>query len=217
MKKSLVVLVADGNMYATLKGLFQQPAALGIRISPSDVDIFIHPRRDPGVYRGAPDFLRPYIQDYDYALVMFDRVGCGIEEAGKRRKTKPVAELQEEVRKRLERNGWKGRCQVIIIDPELEIWLWISSPSVAWLFQIDFKEWLALIGSSKPNSPKESLEKLLEKQRIPRSSSLYEDLAKTIAEGEAWRLQKCNDPAFQCLQNTLQQWFGAKAEPNGRT
>ncbi|MEJ5276988.1 MAG: hypothetical protein WHU94_13845, partial [Thermogemmata sp.] len=67
--KDLVVLVADKNMEHALKGILGRPAALHIR--PITFDIFIHPRRDPGVLNYAPNFLRLHMAKYRYALVLF--------------------------------------------------------------------------------------------------------------------------------------------------
>ena len=40
-------------------------------------------------------------------------------------------EIQEEVEIGLTRNGWEGRSKAIVIDPELEVWVWSRSPIVA--------------------------------------------------------------------------------------
>jgi hypothetical protein len=214
-RKRLIILVADGNMKAALKGLLTHPRALGIQITADDVDIFVHPLRDPGVYRSAHEFLRPYPRDYEHALVIFDREGCGVDEGKpRRRKRTPARKLQAEVQKKMVKNGWEEeRCQVVVIDPELEMWVWNGSPAVAQLLQINPEEWRAMLSQGKPEAPKEELEKLLEARRIPRSSSLYEDLAKDLAMKEPWRLLTCNDSAFRCLRETLQKWFGEK-EPS---
>jgi hypothetical protein len=52
------------------------------------------------------------------------------------------------------------------------------------------------------------LESLLEKQRIPRSSALYEELASRVD------FRKCSDPAFRLLWETLQRWFGSQNSQN---
>ncbi|MGQ9859519.1 MAG: hypothetical protein ACUVS3_12650 [Thermodesulfobacteriota bacterium] len=68
--KDLVVLVPDKNTEAAMKALLEhRQHALGIR--PITFDIFVHPRRDPGVYHEAEEFLRPLQSQYRYALVLF--------------------------------------------------------------------------------------------------------------------------------------------------
>jgi hypothetical protein len=210
----LVVLVADSNMKALVEGLLQHPEALGLRISKEDVEFIVHPFRDPAVYRRASEMLRPYLRSCQYALVMLDREGSGTgERTGKRKgKRKSTRELQEKARKLLERNGWKDRCEVIIIDPELDMWVWNGSPAVAPLLQISPEEWHAKC-QQKPEQPKESLEALLKARRIKRSSSLYKNIAIAVAKRDPRTLWNCTDPAFQCLRETLQKWFGEK-EPS---
>ena len=77
-------------------------------------DIRIHPDRDPGVYSKSSDFLRPFINKYSYAFVLFNHEGCGQEQ-----KLKDKIEI--EIKESLERNGWKDRVEVIVFEPELEM------------------------------------------------------------------------------------------------
>lgn len=191
--KDLIILVADHNAEHALLGLLRRPDALGIR--EVQFDIRVHPQRDPGVYRRAPEFLRPFIRQYRYALVLLDREGSGAERAGAER-------MRSAVQERLERNGWEGRCQVIVLNPELEAWVWVDDPAVAKALQISLQDLRNLLREGKPPRPKETLENLLEERRIPRSSSLYEDLASQVD------FRKCADPAFHLLWETLQRWFG---------
>ena len=56
----LVVLVADADTEATIRALLDtRTESLGIRAL--NYEIVRHPRRDPGVFREAPDFLRAYV------------------------------------------------------------------------------------------------------------------------------------------------------------
>jgi hypothetical protein len=98
-----------------------------------------------------------------------------------------------------------------VIDPELEIWVWTDSPHVPtalgwkrdltslqrWL--IDHHLWIA--GRAKPERPKEAMEKILRLNSRPRSSAIYEDLARKVS------LQRCQDAAFLKLRETLVEWF----------
>ena len=78
MPTELVLLVADKNIEYGMRGLLGRPQAIGIR--PIDSKIYVHPHRDPGCARRAHEFLRQFADDYDHALVVFDRQGCGWEE-----------------------------------------------------------------------------------------------------------------------------------------
>ena len=71
----LFVLAADLDMSSALEGLLSRSGDLGIR----DVtfDICRHPDRDSGCRTGSVEFLRPHLERYDRALIVFDRHGCG--------------------------------------------------------------------------------------------------------------------------------------------
>jgi len=197
-RKDLVILVADDNMKAAIRGLLQRPEALGIR--PLSTDVFVHVHRDPGVLNGAHEFLAPFRERYAHALVMFDREGCGREESAE--------ELGREVQSRLDGAGWIKRSAVIVLDPELEIWVWSDSPHVPEALGVSSDDLASLLrakyrpeGPVKPNHPKEALEEALLRSRTPRSSSIYSWLAQKVS------LRRCTDQAFLQLKTCLQQWF----------
>lgn len=96
MQKSLVLLVADNNMEKTFQALLQRPHALGIR--PIEVNLVVHPHRDPGVLREAHEFLRPFLRECKFALVVLDLEGCG-------REHQSAEQLSQEVQQRLDANG----------------------------------------------------------------------------------------------------------------
>jgi hypothetical protein len=200
--KDLVVLVADKNMEYAVKGMLGRPEDLSIR--PVEWDPFIHPRRDPGCLNEAHTFLRPLAADYRHALVLLDQQGCGREDDA-------ADTLTIQVRDRLARNGWGDRAEVILLVPELEVWVWSDSPQVTaclgWAGrQPSLREWLA--GNDhwppdqpKPHRPKEAMEAALRQVRKPRSSAIYLELAQKVS------LQGHTEPAFLRLTQTLQRWF----------
>jgi len=196
-KKDLVVLVADKNMEAAIQALLQRPQALGIR--PISADVFVHVHHDPGVLNEAHKFLAPFAKQYAYALVMFDRQGCGSEE--------PAEDLGEKVQSRLNDAGWIERSAVVVLDPELEIWVWSDSPHVPEALGVSSDDLVSLLrkhrpeGQVKPNHPKEAMEEALLRSRTPRSSSIYSWLAQRVS------LSRCTDQAFVQLRACLQQWF----------
>lgn len=195
-----MVLVADKNMSQALRGILETPARLGVR----QIDILgihVHPKRDPAVYRQAHDFLRSFQRQSDYALVLFDRDGCG--------STRSREELELDIETRLAQNGWGRRCAAICIEPELESWVWSKSPHVAsalgWERQ-ELQSWLDEGGhwpkpARKPAKPKEVVEAALRAKNIPRSSSIYYEIATKVS------FDGCSDPAFQKLRQTLSSWF----------
>ena len=72
-RKDLILLVADKNMEASLKGLLLRSQALGLRRM--IFDLYVHPERDPGCLLRAHDFLRPFVTRYERALVVLDHAG----------------------------------------------------------------------------------------------------------------------------------------------
>lgn len=197
--KDLVVLVADKNMEAAVRTLLEKRApALGIRSL--EADIFVHPERDPGVLQRADIFLKGFNQTHRYALVLFDYQGCG-------RENLSVDQLRNDLKNRLEEGGWQGRCEVVVIDPELEAWVWSNSPHVPKVLGVAQEDMETILqqyrdaGATKPSRPKEAMEACLRKAGIPRSSSLYRELAEKVS------LKGCVDRAFIQLRDTLRDWF----------
>jgi len=199
--KDLVILVADKNMEYAVKGLLSRPEALSIR--EISFDIFIHPYHDPGCLNEGHYFLQSALNQYRHALILFDREGCGREGLTRQ-------ELEELVEANLFRSGWQ-EAAAIVLEPELEIWVWSDSPHVAEILgwknkQPDLKTWLIKKGflpegELKPSKPKESLEVVLKQVRKPRSSMLYRRLAEKVSFG------RCTDEAFNKFKSTLQNWF----------
>lgn len=119
--KDLVALVADRSIEAGIRGLLSRPRALGIRSV--EFEVFTHPGRDPGCYHRAHDFLRPLSRQFRRALVIFDRAweGAPLQD--------PQA-LEADVRERLRYGGGADWADVVVINPELEAWVWSDSPHV---------------------------------------------------------------------------------------
>ena len=198
----LVVLVADSNAKFAVTGLLSRHRSLRIR-SPSH-DVYVHPERDPGCCLKAHEFLRGFTAAYSHALVLFDREGRGREDESR-------ASLENEVNGRLFRSGWGDRSAVIVIEPELDAWVWSRSPHVDSVLgwqgkRPSLREWLEngghlQPGAAKPSRPKEALDAALRHVRKPRSSSLYRRMAEKVS------LERCEDPAFLRLRELLRRWF----------
>lgn len=189
-------------MEFALRGILSRTSSLKIR--QISYDIYIHPERDPGCLLRSHDFLRQFISFYRYSLVIFDREGCGREDLSR-------YQLENKVQTLLRQNGWAGRSSAIVIDPELDNWVWgdfnTLTEVVGWQStQVDLRDWLvqkgfSLGGQGKPHPPKEAIQKVLKVVRKPRSSAMYRRLA------ELFNFSGCIDPAFLKLRNRLQGWF----------
>jgi hypothetical protein len=199
--KPLVIVKADKDAEFAIKELVRRPAALGIRSI--DFDCFPHPRRDNGVFNEAHDFLRPFLQ-WGYALVVFDREGCGHDD-------EPRDVLERVVEHKLAINGWPDRSRVVVLDPELEAWIWDSSYQVNRILNWPgggdgLKRWICEEGfvrggEFKPARPKEAFDAALRRRGIKHSSALFRDLAKEF------KFENCGDAPFQRLVSALRGWF----------
>ena len=118
----LVVLTPDKNMEAAIGGILTRHRSLAIR--PLNSRILVHPARDPGCLKDGFNLLRPFSKQYSHGLVLMDHDGCG-------RETDSREQLEAEVEGQLRSSGWDDRAAAIVVDPELEIWVWseLTSPS----------------------------------------------------------------------------------------
>lgn len=203
-RKDLIVLVADRHQEHTVSTLLtRRTQSLGIQQMSIDVDILRHPEHDPGVFHKAGDFLSVFAQQYEHALVLID--------AEWREDPLSAEEIEEKIQGDLNRNGWEGRSAVVVIDPELEIWVWSTSPHVSRIVGMDRRRikdmghqrgyWQA--GETKPSRPKELLEEVLHCTGKPHSSALFVQLAKQVG------LSRCQDDSFRHFREVLQEWFPA--------
>ncbi len=198
----LVLLVADKDIEQTVAGLCARHDALGVR--PFSYQIFVHPERDPGCLLQGVEFLRSFQQRYAYAMILFDRMGSG-------RENNSRLELEAMLESSLTGAGWTERAVAIVLDPELEAWVWSDSPHVAQILGWQgrtpaLRIWLTEQGffrgdEAKPEQPKEAMEAAIRSARIARSSSLYRQLAARVT------LSRCTDASFLKFKSTLQRWF----------
>ena len=137
---------------------------------------------------------------------MFDLHGCGHENLSREA-------IESDLEARLAASGWGNRVATVVLNPELEVWVWSDSPRVAealgWSGQnIEMRAYLS--GKSflfdqegKPANPKGAVEEALKKVKKTRSASIYLELGKNVGH------RRCTDPAFLKFKSTLQSWFPA--------
>jgi hypothetical protein len=198
----LVVMVADNDMEQTIKALLNRHSSL--RIREINTEYLRHPQRDGGCRVDAIELLRLYLTKAHYAIVIFDLEGSGEADCN-------ATTLELQLEERLNRNGWDERGGVIVIDPELERWIWASSDEIprAIEHQCSYTELLQILssngfqfdGDDKPVRPKEAFQMLLERANISRSSAIYYKLASRVST------RRCSDRAFEKFISLLRQWF----------
>lgn len=203
MSKDLIVLAADRQQEVTIKTLLEKRYhSLGIR--QITFDIFRHPRKDPGIFHEAADFLAAYQPpQYERALVVLDHAWDGA--------PADPGLMQQQLKGTLARWWDEEKFEVVVIVPELEIWVWAQSSHVADILRMPWEDIHAMAeekgywpeGESKPVYPKRLLEDILAQQMRPRSSAIFQELAQQVG------LRSCIDPAFTHMQRVLAHWFPA--------
>ncbi len=205
--KELVILVADAAMEAVLRTFFEREAveetlACGdISIDPVQ-DIFRDPMHtDGGVHRRAHEILRRFLRTHRRAMVILDKQ-FGAE--------RPANQVRMEILNNLRQNGWAERCEVVVIDPELEVWLWQESPHVARAVGYrghqplrkhlaETRDWPEDL--DKPKNPKDTLQRLIRENRAGVPTGVYCNIAKQVS------VRGCSDTSFRNFLTTLRNWF----------
>jgi len=186
-------------MEFALRGALSRHHALGI--NPVTVDFRQHPNRDGGARTTGPEILALEADRFRHALLVLDHEGSGSSET--------AVELEKALDKELEAT-WGDRAKAIVIEPELDTWMWGSDNLLRqllnWPFNESIREWLKNKGfefapDNKPERPKEAMEAVFPVCRMPRSASNYQRIAERIS------LSRCSDEAFNRLQGRLREWF----------
>lgn len=162
---------------------------------------------DPGLYTRGHELLRPYQATHRHAVVVLDAEWSG---------SPGQKAITEHLTTQIAATGWAtDQFSVIVIVPELENWIWQQNDHVARELGFGNKKELLTDkdlqtawppGQTKPTSPKEILETLLQKKRIPRSSAIYKKITSQVS------ITRCQDSAFQQLINSLKAWFPQENE-----
>ena len=159
------------------------------------------------------ELLRPFLRDYDHALVLRDLHGSGHEKEGARK-------LEESLEAQMRANGWLNKkLAAIVTEPEIEEWLRLPSPHLLKLleerarknrntvsaFQRVLNDLIVTHGGrdvrGKASQPKEVFEGLVRHYGIPPANTLRGFLAKREP------LDGCLSDSFNRLLQILQSWF----------
>ncbi len=208
--RDCIFLLADTNMEAAFKGFlcrdqFHQSLQCGAFDFDARQDLVVASGdNDPGLFTRGHELLKPYLQTHTHAILVLDSEWQGSPGAGV---------IDTYISANLYQSGWtEDNCKVIVIDPELENWIWQRNNHVARSLGLDsvvnFSNVIAAEvwpeEQAKPNHPKETLEAVLRANKIPRSSSIYKKITSRVSVGG------CEDQSFQLFRITLQTWFPAE-------
>ena len=199
-KSDLFVLVADRDILETITSLLNRPKSLNIR--QISYEIVRHLGRDGGCRSDWDKLIREGLVNHHKAMLIFDLDGCG--------GSGSAIEIQEEIETQMSRNNWDDKCRVVVIDPEIEAWVWCGSNEAAeilgWKSDGELREWLREkemwpVGSNRPPDPKSSMRMALNEKGITPSRSIFKTL------GERVGVKNCKDPSFDRFKATLEKWF----------
>ena len=207
--KDLVCLVADRQIEAAISTLLGRHRALAIR--PITVEFLRHPESDPGCYERPADLLRGYRNRVRHALIVLDHAWKGVP-------TESGEQLQNLIEQRISREGMAGWAVPIVIEPELEAWVFSASSHVdrvlGWqgrspaLREALEAEGLWNSGDLKPRDPKAAVEWAVRRTGRRRDAPMYRELAQRVST------RGCQDRAFQRLKRILQDWFPPDSSGN---
>jgi len=204
--RGCVFLVADGTMEQVVRGLLGRPDfSETFGIGAFDFELLVEREgNDPGVFRRGAEFLKPYSFTHQNALLMLDAAWEGA--------PKPRA-IREKLRRRMEAVWPAERFEVVVLDPELEVWIWQDDPSVERVVGFNREHGVQSLRSrleangwwparqTKPPDPKGALQWALRQTKIHFSSALHREVARHAP------FHRCKDPAFKLLAQTLRRWY----------
>ena len=203
--KDLVCVAADRSIEATMQAVLDRPESLGIRRMA--LETLVHPERDPGCFHEPGKLLEGNVGRFRHALVVLDHAWDGVP-------AKAAPELEAMLERRLATIGPPGWARAVVIDPELEAWVFSDSHHVAavlgWNGSTDDlrsaleAERLWVSGRAKPADPKRAMDWALRRARIPRSSALFRKLASLVS------FRRCHDRSFLRLREILREWFAVQ-------
>jgi len=216
--RDCVFLVADGHMHAvlatflSLDRFFQKLGTAPFSFhAERDLVVPEKGRNDPNVYLQAHVILRGYLATHRHAVVMLD-------EAWEHRRQ--PEEIVGHIRRNLVQSGWReGQFEIVLIRPELEVWIWQDNPHVQRAFYRrlsaaerarlpPLRTWLRdqglwPEGQPKPSDPKAAVLRARAQFRAGSQTSIYVEICRSVS------LQGCQDPAFHQLRDALRRWFPA--------
>lgn len=221
--RDCVFLVADGHMRAVFSaflGLAHKHTKLGTSPFGFDAerDLICSGSRDSGndplVMKHGPSLLRPYKETHRHAVVVLDF-------AFEHKKT--PQEIIAELKRAMIGAGWEdSRFEVVVIQPELEVWLWQDNPCLQEIFYRNLspqerastpplRDWLREQTlwpdcHPKPPDPKSAMKQAASAFRAGSPSAVFSEVFRRIST------HGCQDVAFHSLRDALRRWFPVPKE-----
>lgn len=208
--RDLVVFVADLTMEKAIEAFLTRPdfhRAHNLNVRPfafdPGMDLIRIPGNDAGVFTKGHEWVREFGGGHRHAVLVFDReYGTDAD----------AAVLRDDLCARVCATGWDAdRFCVVVIDPELEAWIWQRNQRVA--TPLKFESVPAMVAAvraaglewtdeqPKPRRPKEALQAVLRQRGLGWSAAIHRSITASVS------LVGCQDPAFIQLRSALQAWF----------
>jgi hypothetical protein len=158
-------------------------------------------RNDPGVYTFAQDWEQVIQHTHRHAIFVLDAEWDGAPSPQK---------IRTDMARRIMDKGWaRDDFEVIVIEPELESWIWQDNPHVAKAFRFkdgSLRDWLQEQGCwpedcAKPPRPKEAVKRVGRHTRVGQSSANYKNITNKVS------VKNCVDASFQMMASCLRRWF----------
>ncbi len=211
--RDCVFLVADSHMetvFKTFLGLRHRHEKLGTAPFRFDAERdLLLAGNDPAVYRKGHDFLQSYRRTHRYAVLVLDF---------QFEHQKKPDEIVAEMTSKMIANGWNAeQIQVVLIQPELEAWLWQDNPNIQEVFFRNLsptekpkapalRQWLCdqrlwPMECVKPPDPKTAMMKAAEEFRAGAPMAVFTEVFRRVS------VHGCQDAAFHTLRDALKRWF----------
>lgn len=202
------MIVAGRKDEVVLKAVLKRWQELGIRPI-----IFEINRRgsDSIVVREGAMQARIRAREFKHFLCLWDHKDSG-------KGNEPPSQVQDELQEHLNRRRLQNREKALVIDPELEIWLWQDKKAIARVLGISQKQLARCLNRWQSANfpkrtleqilskfPKEALEEVCQEAREKLTAALYQRIAHT-ADLSLW----ASEQGFQQLCQTLLNWFSAE-------
>ncbi len=208
--RDVIFHLADGQMRACFEAFFsREKFNMSLACREFDVDVQkdilqVPGQTDPGLYDNAHENLELFKSQYNHAMIVLDRQWND--------SSKTPSDIEQHITANMQRAGWtRERFEVVVIDPELETWLFQEKDIFLNAFryhdgaralrdQLDETgHWPK--GQAKPTDPKATIGRALHLGKSASPTVLFSKVCSRIS------VKDCQDTAFLKFKRTLRCWF----------